>query len=306
MRRSVIHIGANKTASTTLQRALFSQHSGLYYMGEDGVGYEDYRDIVNAMVTDDDLHFPADVCRDLFDRHVSQASDKTFLYSNEDVMTSRIPVLCAQRLKSLIPDARILLVIRDQNTAIASFYANHGAFLKPAPPSYYRRHVSLDDWLSSELMFIKYGALASFFYNRLLSNYADLFGPDNVHVLLFEELIADKKVFVEKLCQVLDVELNEAIKLLAERHERPRITSRMLAYNRFRTWFFWGVPFTSYIPGGRWMAAAFQQFIESGPSANVELSQVWREKISDLYAKDNQALALAYDLPLDKYGYPLA
>jgi len=197
-------------------------------------------------------------------------------------------------------------VIRSQSTAVPSFYASHGAFLKPAPPSYFRRHVSFDDWMSFQTMFIKYGALASFFYNRQLSIYSDLFGNENVHILLFEEFIGDKKGFLEKLCQVLDIDFDEAMVLLEERHERQRVTSRMLAYNRFRTSFFWGVPFSSCIPGGRAMAAAFQRFIESGSSAKVEMSPAWQEKIFDLYAEDNRALATTHNLPLDKYGYPVA
>lgn len=306
MKKPIIHIGANKTASTTLQRSLFSHHTGLHYMGEDAIGYESYSDIVNAMVSDDDLYFPKNLCRDLFHQHLTQASDKTFLYSNEDVMTSRIPVVCAKRLKSLLPDAKILLVIRNQNTAIPSFYANHGAFLKPAPPSYYRRHVKFDDWISSQVMFMKYGALAGFLYNKLVSVYADLFGVENIHILLFEEFIDNKKIFVEKLCQVLNIDVDEAVNLLEDRHDRQRITSRMLAYNQFRTSFFWNVPFFNYIPGGRMIADVFQHFIESGPSAKIEVSSVWREKIFDLYAEDNKALALAYELPLKKYGYPIA
>ena len=58
MRQVVIHIGANKTASTTLQRALFRRHASIHYMGEDAHGYDGYRSVVNSMVNDDDLHFP--------------------------------------------------------------------------------------------------------------------------------------------------------------------------------------------------------------------------------------------------------
>jgi len=305
MRKPVIHIGANKTASTTLQRALFRHHSGLHYMGEDGDGYAGYMEIVNSMVNDDDLYFPAKQCNELFDKTVSKTGQRTFLYSNEDAMTSRVPVLCAQRLKLLLPDSKVLLVIRNQYSAIPSFYANHGAFLKPAPPRYFRRHVSFDDWMNFQTMFIKYGALASFFYSRLLSVYADLFGAENMHVLMFEEFIEDKHSFVGKLCDVLEIDADEAMQLLGERHERQRITSRMLAYNRFRTSFFWGVPFCDYIPGGEKLAKAFQHFIESGSSAKVEVPLNWQKKISELYGKDNRALASRYGLPLERYGYPL-
>lgn len=309
MGKPVIHIGANKTASTTLQRALFRHHSGLYYMGEDGEAYSGYNSIVNAMVNDDDLHFPELRCRDLFQSGLvrAEAQDKTFLYSNEDVMTSRIPALCAKRLKSFIPEAKVLLVIRNQHTALPSFYANHGAFLKPAPPSYFRRYVSFDDWMSfqTQPMFIKYGALASYYYHRLLSVYADLFGENNVHVLMFEEFVENKQTFVGKLCDILEVDVGEATRLLGGRHERQRITARMLAYNRFRTSFFWGVRFCDYLPGGQWVANAFTSYLESGASAKVDVPDAWRMKIIDLYGEDNSTLAKKYGLPLEKYGYPI-
>ena len=105
MGHSVIHIGANKTASTTLQRALFKDNHQLQYLGEDGDGYADYASLVNSMVNDDDLFYPSSACVELFGHKAAHAGDKTFLYSNEDVMTSRIPLICAKRLKVLMPDA---------------------------------------------------------------------------------------------------------------------------------------------------------------------------------------------------------
>jgi hypothetical protein len=221
-------------------------------------------------------------------------------------MTSRLPALCAQRLKSLLPEAKVLLVIRNQYTAIPSFYANHGAFLKPAPPSYFRRHVSFDDWMNFQTMFIKYGALASFFYNRLLSIYSGLFGEENTHVLMFEEFVKDKPNFIKKLCGILEINPEEAERLLGECHERQRITSRMLGYNRFRTKFFWGVQFGDYIPGGHLLADKFMRYIESGPSAKIKVPDEWNRRILDLYGQDNRELAIKYHLPMEKYGYPLA
>jgi hypothetical protein len=64
MGHSVIHIGANKTASTTLQRALFKDNHQLQYLGEDGDGYADYASLVNSLVSDDDLFYPSSACVD--------------------------------------------------------------------------------------------------------------------------------------------------------------------------------------------------------------------------------------------------
>ncbi len=57
MSRTVIHIGANKTGSTTLQRSLFAKSKDLVYLGEDCTGYENYRDTLNSLVLDDEIHF---------------------------------------------------------------------------------------------------------------------------------------------------------------------------------------------------------------------------------------------------------
>ena len=164
MPRTVIHIGANKTASTTLQRCLFAKSKDLVYLGEDCVNYENYRDTLNSLVSDDDIHFSYESAKELFKNFVSSCGEKTALYSNEDIMTSRVPTQCAHRLKEFLPDAEIMVVIRNQLTAIPSMYANHGAYLKMVPRRYWRRYVSFDDWMDYCTTFIKYSLLDGFFY----------------------------------------------------------------------------------------------------------------------------------------------
>lgn len=305
MGHSVIHIGANKTASTTLQRSLFRSNPALQYLGEDGDGYGDYAPLVNALVNDDDLFYPAAECDALFRRNAAQAGERTFLYSNEDVMTSRVPLICAKRLQGLMPDAEVVLVMRNQLTAVPSFYANHGAFLKPAPPSYFCRHVTFDDWIAFQTMFGKYGALASFRYDQFESIYSGLFGG-RVHILLFEEFVSDRRAFVEKLCAILKLDPEAALQSLQSSHERRRFSGRMLAYNRFRTSFFWGVEFTKYLPFGGTLARIFDDFLAGGAAAQIAVSHNTRQKIHDLYCEGNSRLAEKYKLPLAHYGYPMA
>lgn len=302
---SVIHIGANKTASTTLQRSLFRSNPALQYLGEDGDGYADYAPLVNALVNDDDLFYPATECKALFSSNAAQAGDRTFLYSNEDVMTSRVPLICAKRLQGLMPDAEILLVMRNQQTAVPSFYANHGTFLKPAPPSYFRRHVAVDDWIAFQTMFGKYGALASFRYDQFESIYSALFGG-RMHILLFEEFVSDRRAFIEKLCAILKLNPEAALQSLQSSHERRRFTGRMLAYNRFRTSFFWGIEFTKYLPFGGTLARMLDGFLSRGAPAKIAVSPATRKKIHDLYCEGNSRLAEKYNLPLAHYGYPMA
>jgi hypothetical protein len=305
MRRTIIHIGANKTASTTLQRSLFSKHSEIHYVGEDGEGYASYADLVNSMVEDDELHYLKTECAELFRQHREANLEKTLVYSNEDVMTSRIPKFCAMRLQQHLPDADILLVIRNQYTAVPSFYANHGAFLKPAPPSYFRRHVSLNDWINFETMFSKYGPLASFRYDRLASIYVELFGRERVHVLLFEEFVEDRASFMQKLSTLLCIDADEAVRLVQGSHERKRNTRRMLTYNKFRTGFLWGRDLTSGLPFGGLLARWGENYLKGGETAKIALNAELKQKVHALYSQDNASLAEQFHLPLGEYGYPL-
>ncbi len=305
MNKKVLHIGANKTGSTTLQRALFKNHSELYYVGEDGAGFKEYKYIVDSMVNDDELFFPEDECQNLFDYHIKNSKGKTFVYSNEDLMTSRIPKMAAKRLKSCLGVSSVLIVLRNQYTALPSFYASHGSFLKPAPKSYFRRHVQFEDWLNHGIMFPKYGGIASFFYSRILTIYEELFGQENIHILLFEDFINNQIEFVSKLSNILSIDSIESQSLLNNVCERPRISNRRFSYNKFRTNFLWGKDLSKVNPFGKHSLNMFEEYLDSGNPVKVHLSDKQRQRVYDIYAKDNTALMNKYDLPLKKYGYPI-
>ena len=124
-------------------------------------------------------------------------------------------------------------------------------------------------------------------------------------MLVFEEFLQDKNAFIKKLCNILEIDFDEAIKLLEGRHERPRITNRMLNYNAFRTDFFWDFPFAKYMPGGKRISTLLHRFLEAGPSAKIELSNKYKQKLHELYAEDNTKLIEKYGVPIENFGYPV-
>lgn len=302
---NIIHIGANKTGSTTLQRCLFSKSDDLIYLGEDCNGYEHYKSLLDSLVSDDDIHFCWDDTRKLFDMFTSLCGTKTFIYSNEDIMTSRVPALCAKRLCRLLPDAQILLVIRNQLTAISSWYANHGAYLKMVPRRYWRRYVSFDDWMQYCVEFMKYSPLESFLYHRILSMYKDVFGEGKIHVLFFEDFVENQLLFINKLSNILNLNPDVAKKFLMGKHERPRNTMRQIKYNQFRSFFLYNIPLSEYIPFGRTFKQIVNDFIALGKPANIHISEHWENILIELYGEDNKKLSDEYSLPLAEYGYPI-
>ena len=305
-RKCVIHIGGNKAASTTLQRHLFTRHSGLHYVGEDAAGYDEYSTVVNSLINDDDLYFCDEKASRLFDEQLRADPGKTFVYSSEDIMTSRVPSMCARRLRDLLPDAHVLLIIRNQFTAIPSFYANHGAYLKPAPPRYFRKFVEFDDWMSYCMMFMPYSPLGCFRYDRFVTLFGNLFGREKVHILMFEDFLKDKPAFMRRLSEILDIDPDEAIKLVGDGQERKRSTRRMLRYHRLRSRFFWRVSLSRTIPGGQMLRRAWHNYLAGGAGAANLLTDGWREKITGIYGPGNAALAREFGLPMREYGYPMA
>lgn len=302
--KKVIHIGANKCASTTLQRSLFSKHKDIKYLGEDCDKYNDYKLDLNTLVGDDDFFYDKNKIEDIFAEKIKQCAGKTFIFSNEDIMTSKIPMVCAKRLKELIPDAAILLIIRNQYDAIPSFYINHGAFLKPAPSSYFRRHVEFDDWLNYEMTIQRYGAIAGFDYSKYETIFSSIFGR-KLHILLFEDFINDKHNFIKKLAATIEIEADDVAKLLENSHERKRNSHRAFLYHKFRSNFFWGTNFSSIIPFGDKIRNYAIKFISKGGKASLKLSSSQHKQIFQRYGVSNWTLANKYGLDLEKYGYPL-
>ena len=239
--KQIVHIGGNKTASTTLQRCLFSRSNEIIYLGEDCKNFSDYRSILASFLSYYYIHFDhsRQLVANLFQTYRSRMTDKTFLYSNEDIMTSRLPTVCANRLYQLMPNAEVLIVIRNQLTAVPSIYANHGAFLKGVPRSYWKRYVSFDDWINYSIEFMNYSYLDSFFYFKIANLFSSLFGKEKIHILLFEDFVKNKNEFIKKLAQILNINAENARALLMKKHERPRNTWRQFQYYRFRNWFFW-------------------------------------------------------------------
>ncbi|MBL8022464.1 MAG: sulfotransferase domain-containing protein [Leptospirales bacterium] len=300
----ILHIGANKTASTTLQRQYFCKSDALEYLGEDCFDYLEHRDALNSLVADDDIHFDSTRIKEIFSRFLARRPDRTHLFSNEDIMTGRLPTVCADRLKGLLGEATVLLVIRNQVSALESWYANHGAYLKQVPRRYWRRYVAFEDWASYCFDFMNYSVLDSYFYHRFISLYADRFGKENVRILMFEDLIRDPKKFIGELCSVLKTDPEEATRLLAGKKDRRRNTHREYLYHKFRGRFFPSIHFSS-IPGGKLLARGLTSFLSKGRPAGGYMTQSWKEKFADLYREDNRKLAKEYNLPLGEAGYPI-
>lgn|SRR3990167_2256599 len=230
--RSIIHIGANKTASTTLQRHGFAKHPEILYLGEDSAFYEEHKKLLTSVVEDDFLHFDRHNTVALFCSYGAQAQDseRIFVYSDEDISTSRLPHEVAWRLKRLMPNAKILLVIRNQLLAVPSWYASHGS-LRNVPKPYFGKPVAPADWIDFNLQFPNYAPMAGFLYHRLAQLYASAFGKENVKILLYEDLLANPTKFAKEIADFCGV--SSEIFENAFHHHFERVGSPKRGWNEY-------------------------------------------------------------------------
>jgi hypothetical protein len=302
--RIVAHIGANKAASTTLQNHLFATHPSIHYVGEGSRNYDRYRPILLNFLGADDIFWNRTTAEIFFREELSAAKDKTFVFSSEDIMTSPTASLCAQRLRSLLGPADILLIIRDQLSAICSYYASHGAYLRPAPMPHYKRHVPLVNWLEYNFDVLQYGPITGFDYWSIAEHFAVLFGSDRIKILVYEEISAQPDRFCSDLALLLGISPSDVRETINSVRERRRVSERRFYYDRIRSYLGVGARRgNSAVDGG--LSRHLTKLLDGGAAMTPKIPDEWRARIIERYAKGNARLAQKYGLPLNQYGYPL-
>jgi hypothetical protein len=188
----LIHIGYHKTATKWLRDAVFPEGSAGFRWLPKWPGHP-----VSRLVRDRPLDFDAAALRREFEPLLEAAA-----------AADEVPVITwgrlagqafsggydrkeiADRLKAVFPEARILIVIREQRSVILSTYKQYvkaggvctlEQFLYP--PSRHDGCVPGFDF-------------AYFEYDRLISYYRQLYDSDAVLVLPYEQLVRDPRDFV--------------------------------------------------------------------------------------------------------------
>lgn len=281
-------------------------HLNIRYLGEDCADYGNLRGLLDGLVGDDDYYYDETRTRKMFyERFSGTSSVASCVYSNEDIMTSAMPSVCAARLKRLLPDAKVVMVIRNQLTTWLSWYANHGAYLKQVPRRYWRLHVELPEWLDYCFMFPKKTPVEAMNYGRFYDIFAKLYGTNNVNVFLYEELLSDPTAYYGRWAELLCIPLNDVLDRVASHRERPRNTARRTRFDRWKARWSW-VPGVEVLHGslGR-VCPPLQRWVDSGPSADIFLPDEWKAKIVEYYRDSNFRLAQKTGLDLARAGYPV-
>lgn len=319
----VVHVGYPKAASTTLQKHLFAKHRDVQYYGNyptnnvgldtsnlddqarylrDGTVRTFYRELLKK---DNFQYDPARARGYLADfmskesssDHIRVLSHERFLsvlFWNADIAEK------ARRLRDLLPEAKILIVVRNQRNVVVSQYRNH-----PFDP----RNVVLgkamrfSKWLSTAFAHDnQIGYLRSLKYSEVLAMYEAYFEPERVKVVCAEDLSNDFKRFAREISEFMSLDYGETVRTLSGQWENigvPSYLPRMRRYGRLRSRVRW---IENSIAGKLGMALMRQ--LERRRKDAV-LTSAMDRRLCEYFSESNHALENYLGERVRGYSYPL-
>jgi hypothetical protein len=305
----IIHIGYPKTASTWFQKAFYPHLTSPRYIG---------RDAIKAALADwNALDFdPAE-----FRKTLGLGKNEAGLISEEGLcgylhnggVGGMVTKVLAEQLKAAYPDARIVLFIRSQPSILAAAYAQ---YVRSGGTRGARRYFFPKDYLigpnASTYKQPRFD-IAFFRYSRVIDLYERLFGPNNVHVFLFEQFAGGGTDFLRDYANRLGLEVD---------WDKVSVDRRLKSYSLgLMRWARVMNLFTArsvndkvsltHIPG--WYDARRQlleqlnrsRLFGSSPRLEQIVGNRTAQWLADYYVEDNRQLAKSHGLPLADFGYPM-
>jgi hypothetical protein len=302
----LLHVGYHKTATTWLQRGLFQEEAGAFYPPLRR------KEVVDAFIRVNAFEFDPLEIRALYSDRVRVKGDGGLVpvMSHEQLAgnahtgghNSRA---IADRLVATFPDARVLILIREQQSMILSVYKQYVRAGGVASLSRYVQPPRRGNDRGIPLF------RPSFLeYHHLVAYYQGLFGDENVLVLPFETLRGDAGGFVTGITAfagasdpgpLTNEAVNATISGVATALKRP--VNLLLVRDALNPL----APVESgrvadavkarFDRADRWIPAGLRQRADDSLRAQV------RKRFAGRYAESNKATAALSGLDLAAMGY---
>jgi len=204
---NIIHIGLSKCASTLMQKYLFTQHPEINYIQSNSDNsVKPYNNNFMAQGFASDLQEFNNVINNNIDsRKVNLLSQEGF---SGNMITGQNSGYYASALYKMYPKAKIVIVIREQVSYLYSVYrhmvSRGETYSMKKFINRYQHHKELN-------MTNMPGAtiMHRLQYDKLVSEYINYFGRDNVLIILFEDLLEDFDRYIKDLYNFIGVSHNE-------------------------------------------------------------------------------------------------
>ncbi|HEY9865300.1 MAG TPA: sulfotransferase domain-containing protein [Candidatus Obscuribacterales bacterium] len=302
----VLHIGYTKAASSTLKIHLFNKHPEINYLNvSDHAPLVDFWENIGKL-NENEYKFSNN--QEIYFDWIQPRLEKTKvnLLSHETVLDSRFSdnYLKAYRLKNLIPDAKIMIVVRHQVDILRSLYDMRPN--NPLASEFKDKKITFEKWVDMSLhpYYFSRSFMSGIKYCENIDLYAQLFGQENLGIFLFEDLTINPDLFSEKLSEFLEVDSVTTKQLIFNsRQEHTAIDNK---YYQIRSNFMPKFALSKLIPQSTYKTLKKIAMISlENFYKKTEISEKYQEKIGDIYKDSNQNLIEKYGIDLEKYNYPL-
>ena len=198
---TIIHIGYPKTASSWLQEEFFPKIENCTMIPR--------KKIQHYFLDPGAFEFNVENVKKEFQAE----KDKHLLLSDELLLGRLRPggvkgfvtKEVANRLYSVFPDAHIILFIRNQVDMIASTYLQ---YVRSGGNYSIRKFMFPEDYEGSRSNRLILLGLDYFLYHHVINYYKSLFGTEQVHVYLYEDLNKEPDEFLRKFTDKFNLQFN--------------------------------------------------------------------------------------------------
>jgi hypothetical protein len=301
----LIHIGYHKTASTFLQEQVFNKKEFNFVTPWSRPDY--YRKIILFNPFDFDVMDT----RSFFEQKIKKAEEEKLIpVITEEALSGNIyqggynDYYVANRLFSVFPEAKILMVIRNQLDMIWSVYKHR---LRS------NLTVGINDYLNQIQK--EFPGFEPFFnldylqYHWLINHYQTLFGKDKVLVLPYEMLREDAELFLEKISNFTGANINTKMEL-------PKVNEGYSYLSLYvKRWTNCFAPRTSMVNkslyqkiNNSFLYQLNQVINKTIPKTLIQkvetqMKQIIAEKIDGYYLNSNKITGNLINIDLSSYGY---
>ena len=133
MKNVFFHIGVPKSGTTFLQEVFFQNMENVDSLGRPFHVNETYLNFARAMNNAEDYQIKTLITP--FVELVNNSDNDTVIISDETIC-NQITSITANRIAEAFPQSSIIITLRNQLTAIPSFYNNHDRFVMIGTPLY--------------------------------------------------------------------------------------------------------------------------------------------------------------------------
>ena len=307
-----IHIGHHKTGSTFLQKKVFKNHPNIKLINR----YEAQK----VFLKKGSFFFERKIARKWFSEQVSslQKEQNRIIVISDEELSGNIHTggnggylakEVADRLFSVIPDAHILIFIRNQFEIIESAYRQ---YIKKGGTFSVNRY--LFDTTGHYHRFPQF-SFDHFEYNHVIKYYTSLFGADNVHIFIYEKMRENISLFFNDFFSELGIPPLDYMEKIVQKRVNEKFSFASVALARITNRFYGADPINRRvilnIPFFYKTCKRFYKrldnisLIKSFDREKRMLSKKAVDHIALRYRDSNRELSDMLGVDLGVYGYPV-